>query len=490
MPDLSRTLSAILDAVDNALVATEHGRVLHANRAFARLFDVDATTLVNERLDVALKERGIGPTQLASLASGDLTITHRDQSTHRAKKRSAVPIVIDGRRIEITTFDAITSMAFDAEAIEQRDRLASAGMISAMAMHEMRSVLASTMLDVGVALEAMVQLPHDETTLGPLAEVHHVMLEIEQQTQRMHTLTTDFMDLVAPQESTTGFVDISATVTRVLRMLQSQSGSTTSLTAELGEVALVVASELRVQQILVNLVTNAFQALAERGGPGRVVVRTRERGGEVVLEVEDNGPGIAPNLSNRIFEPMFTTKRRGLGTGLGLFIVRRIADDLGARVRVESVVGTGTKFTVTFDHIVARSASGAVVLHPEREEGPESRILVVDADLSTLGQLRSEVPRSELTVARSLEEGERLLGRRQFDLVLVDGALAEEELPRALEAMTRTHGYQPAHFVVMLPQGSDERLRSWARGAGYAVTTKPLRAAPLVSQLLQPRAPR
>ncbi len=488
MSDPRGAITALLDAIDSAVVATESGRVVYANRAFRRVFALGDRAVEGRAIVQVLTGYGIDASALSPLVTSDVTITRSDQSVVVLRKGVASPIELEGRRLDVMTFTDVTTQRIDGEALEHRDRLASAGMMCAMAMHEMKSVIGSTMLDVAIALEAMLRLPHDDTTLGALGEVHESLQDIEQQTRRMQTLTTNFMEFVAPQEATTGFVDLSATARRVVQMLRPQTPGPESLTADVEDVALVVADELRVQQVLVNLVTNAIQALATHEHPGHIVVRTREADDHVLVEVADDGPGIPSDLQKRVFEPMFTTKRRGVGTGLGLFIVKRIVDDLGAKLDLESTPGAGTTFAVRFDRLVPRSESGAVVLTPD--ERTESKILVVDADLSTVGLIRSEVPTSELTVARSLEECDRLLKRRQFDLVFLDTSLGDDALQKKLEMMTFAHGHHPERIVLMVPYGSNDGVRSWADKAGYAVTTKPIQAAPLVSRLLQAPAPR
>jgi signal transduction histidine kinase len=105
---------------------------------------------------------------------------------------------------------------------------------------------------------------------------------------------------------------------------------------------------VRFSQVVTNLVENAVDASATKGG-GAIDVRLSTREDNLLLEVEDAGTGIAPEILQRIFEPMFTTKPFGQGTGLGLSIVHDIVTgDFGGAVEVESRPDEGTKFTVRF----------------------------------------------------------------------------------------------------------------------------------------------
>ncbi|WP_239518956.1 sensor histidine kinase, partial [Klebsiella oxytoca] len=79
-------------------------------------------------------------------------------------------------------------------------------------------------------------------------------------------------------------------------------------------------------QVIANLVINAQQALADQPGPRRIFLSTRFEEGQVLLEVADNGPGVSPGMSPRIFEPYFTTKPAGVGTGIGLSICKTVVE--------------------------------------------------------------------------------------------------------------------------------------------------------------------
>jgi signal transduction histidine kinase len=108
-------------------------------------------------------------------------------------------------------------------------------------------------------------------------------------------------------------------------------------------------------QVLSNLVQNAIEAVQE--GTGWVRVRGRVEGDEIVLSVKDNGPGIPPEVLQRLFTPFFTTKGPGRGTGLGLTITRRVVQSLGGTLRVSSTVGQGTEFVAHLPRAQRRPAA-------------------------------------------------------------------------------------------------------------------------------------
>jgi signal transduction histidine kinase len=112
-----------------------------------------------------------------------------------------------------------------------------------------------------------------------------------------------------------------------------------------GEIPAITCAPSQINQVLLNLVNNAAQAI--ESGKGVITLTTRRVDAEhVAVEVQDNGKGIPPEVLPKIFDPFFTTKDVGKGTGLGLSIVYKIVQQHGGSISVDSAVGVGTKFTV------------------------------------------------------------------------------------------------------------------------------------------------
>jgi len=121
------------------------------------------------------------------------------------------------------------------------------------------------------------------------------------------------------------------------------------------ELPLIQADPNRLEQVIINLLLNARDAIAEKCEDAdcpqearRISLRTRGRRRTVLLEVADTGVGIAPEVLNRLFEPFFTTKQVGKGTGLGLSISYGIVQEYGGAIHVRSRPGQGARFVLTF----------------------------------------------------------------------------------------------------------------------------------------------
>jgi signal transduction histidine kinase len=132
-------------------------------------------------------------------------------------------------------------------------------------------------------------------------------------------------------------------VAAALRMTRSRLHPRCQVELELGELPVMLGRPGQIAQVLVNLLVNAAQAMPEGG---RIFISTRADGDEAVLTVRDTGMGMAPEVRERIFQPFFTTKPVGEGTGLGLSVVHGIVVDHKGHILVESEPGQGTTFTL------------------------------------------------------------------------------------------------------------------------------------------------
>jgi signal transduction histidine kinase/ActR/RegA family two-component response regulator len=191
-------------------------------------------------------------------------------------------------------------------------------------------------------------------------------------------------------------------------------------------VPLLAADPDRLQQVVLNLVANAQQAIEQGSAEGRGVIRVATRcgaDGRLQLEVSDDGPGISPELLERIFDPFFTTKPASAGTGLGLSIVREIVREHGGQIQAANRPGGGAVFTVELPLPQPERAEAPLRLRkrPQRP-APGARVLVVE-DEPTVAQLITDVLREEgMHVEVLLDAGDALAraARRSFDLVICD----------------------------------------------------------------------
>ena len=139
-----------------------------------------------------------------------------------------------------------------------------------------------------------------------------------------------------------------------------------------------MADEHQLIQVLLNVLTNAEQAMRATRGRGRLVVRTSSPGNWIKISISDDGPGIRPNDLGRVFEPFFTTKSVGDGTGLGLSISHGIVSQHGGEIWAESTLGEGTTFHIELPAAPPQAREEPPPAVPEQAPTKASRPLLVD----------------------------------------------------------------------------------------------------------------
>jgi signal transduction histidine kinase len=239
---------------------------------------------------------------------------------------------------------------------EQAERLAALGRLAAGLAHEIRNPLGS----IAGSIELL-------RTGGTLSEEDQELCEIvEREAARLNDLVGDMLDLSRPRAPAKTTVEL-ASVARDLVKLAAKSGRGADVRAryEGPSSAPVLADAAQMRQVVWNLMRNAIQASS---AGDEVVVRVRDTGrGDRLLEVVDHGPGIPPEALPRLFDAFFTTRSHGVG--IGLAVVKRILDDHGFSVEVDSEEGRGTTLRV---RIPAASALEPIEAPPPSSSVPSS----------------------------------------------------------------------------------------------------------------------
>ncbi len=163
--------------------------------------------------------------------------------------------------------------------------------------------------------------------------------------RRIQQIVKDLRVFARLDESDLNEVDLNAGIESTVNIVLGHAKKKqVRVEMELKPLPLVTCYPAKINQVIMNLVSNAIDASHEGGA---VTVRSDVHGQGVKIEVEDRGCGIEPAVRERIFDPFFTTKPVGVGTGLGLSISYGIVTDHGGTIEVDSIIGEGTKFTIT-----------------------------------------------------------------------------------------------------------------------------------------------
>jgi CheY-like chemotaxis protein len=288
-------------------------------------------------------------------------------------------------------------------------------------------------------------------------------------------------------ERPTTLSDVGEVLSSVLRMVGAAVRLRANVVVEVGALPPVHGASSRLAQLFTNLVVNALQALPPRPlDENRLVVRARcdasEAGPVVVVEIADNGVGVAPEVRPRLFEPFFTTKP-GEGTGLGLYVCRKIVDGLGGRIEVESALGVGTTFRVT---LPAAPEAGSDPNRTVRDEtatgalapGRRMRILLVDDEPNLLRVVSRVLEEHEVVAVESgREAAARFDAGERFDLVLCDLMLRD------------LSGVELFHRIVALEPSARTRVLFLSGGAFTEEAAAFLELLPAAQLLEKPFTP-
>src|SRR5687767_12715663 len=224
----------------------------------------------------------------------------------------------------------------------QAEKLAALGQTISGVAHELNNPLATIL----TWAERLSQRPPSEIDEKTRRGLETILRESERAAKIVRNLLT----FARKRQSTRMMVDLNQVVreTLSLRSYEQRITNINIVDALAPDLPQVFADAHQVQQVLINLIINAEQAMLTANGRGTLAVRSWHDAAReaVVLEITDDGPGIAEELQPKIFDPFFTTKEVGKGTGLGLTVAYAIVQEHGGQIRLSSSPGTGASFFV------------------------------------------------------------------------------------------------------------------------------------------------
>jgi signal transduction histidine kinase len=182
---------------------------------------------------------------------------------------------------------------------------------------------------------------------GGLALAAELLADATEGAQRIRDLVRDLLSLSRAGERSRAPLVVADVLEQTLRLVSRSLTARAELVRDFQATREIEGDRARLGQVFLNLLQNAIDACGPAAGRAhRIHVRTRDSARGVCIEIEDNGPGIPDELASRIFAPFFTTKSQGAGTGLGLYISRRIVAEHGGTVELGQAVSGGALFRV------------------------------------------------------------------------------------------------------------------------------------------------
>ncbi len=437
--DGRRSWQEVVDAISPALCIVDRGgRIRRANRAFADLVNAPPAGLIGRPwqafvppewttdLQRALEQQGAG--REVELRTGDRTYAV-----------TVVPISSTDRTTVVLLFDDQTERRRLQDQLIQSEKMSAIGQLIAGIAHDLNNPLASV---VGFA-DYLTEVPSVPPALREPLSV------IQEEAERASNIVKNLLSFARKQEHQRRPIPLKPLLDATFLLLRNQ------LMAHRVDGVLEVEADLpvpdidsnQIQQVFVNLINNAAQAIASTGRPGTVVVRARRWLDGVAIDVVDDGPGMSEGLAAQVFEPFFTTKPEGEGTGLGLSISQGIVREHGGRIMLATEEGRGSTFTVQ----LPLATQPLVPAEDVRPGAPARRlkVLVVDDEPHILHYMRAtleawgHIP----VVASDGEEALALVGNDDFDLLISDLRMPRLGGREFYEELARRRPQQAARLV-------------------------------------------
>jgi len=385
--------TAVEQSAESVLITDPEGRIEYVNPAYERITGYSREEVLGKSPGI-LKSGQTEPYQYKllweTITSGKVwrgKIVNKKKDGSLFTEEMTIAPVKDGQG-RITHFVAvkrdITRQNQLKKIVRQTQKMQAIGTLAGGIAHDFNNILTAIL---GFAELSALQCEDNELLKNNIEEIITA-------SERAGQLVRQILTFSRQTEQNISSLRIDLIVKEALRLLRASLPRNIELEIDIRSKALVRADPTQIHQVVMNLCTNAYQAMdEERTGRIRVVLDTTEvgyhegvdlgnipAGHYVVLQVQDNGHGIADEHLNRIFEPYFTTRKKNEGTGLGLAVVHGIVQEHRGAIKVESTPGHGSQFSVYLPEIAEEEEKKSAPQKKEQQNG-QGRILVVDDEL-------------------------------------------------------------------------------------------------------------
>jgi PAS domain S-box-containing protein len=491
--NVSLLQSSIESTTDGLLVVDTKGRVVTFNQRFAQLWRIPADVLEardSSALLSSVMDQLKAPEQFRAKIKELLSQPQAEAfdvlefKDGRIFERYSIPQRQDGEPVgRVWSFRDVTERTQSEQALRQTEKLAAMGSLLAGVAHELNNPLS--------VILGQAELLRRTAGSGPLAQKAD---QIAQAAGRCASIVGNFLALARQRPAERRRVALNEVVREALDIVSyplRMDGVDVVLDLD-PELPVLVGDPHQLHQVVLNLITNAQDAMRGTDGPKMMVVSTTydKADRRLRLEVSDTGPGIPADVRSRLFEPFFTTKPQGQGTGLGLSLCRGIVENHGGTILAESEEGKGALFRVHLPLELRRDAEPEAGADPDQRKG--GRILVVDDEAHVAGVLAEmlAVDGHRIDVAQNGALALDRLRRDSYDLVLSDIRMPELDGLGLYQEVRRLHPEMARRFVFLTGDRLSAETGKFLSSAGAPSLAKPFHLDEVLSvvrRMLQAR---
>ncbi len=377
--------------------------------------------------------------------------------------------VSDRKRLEDQTRDLYHQLL-------QAEKMAALGQTISGVAHELNNPLATIL----TWAERLSQRPADEN-------LRRGLNAILSESERAAKIVRNLLTFARKRHTTRTMVDINQVVreTLALRSYEQRVTNVSVIDALAAGLPQIFADAHQLQQVLLNLVINAEQAMLSANGRGALVVRTwHDAERDVVrLEVNDDGPGVPEEVRAKIFDPFFTTKEVGKGTGLGLTVAYAIVQEHGGRIWMESPPGSGASFFVelpTSDAVMRPAPTPPAPVHEGTHPG--ASVLVVEDEPALAAAVAEGLTDAGFQVDRA-GDGEEALARvqdRDYDLIVCDLKMPRVDGMQFYRAIATTRSVLATRVIFVTGDVAGTDAEHFLEETGCRWLAKPFRLSDLL----------
>jgi two-component system NtrC family sensor kinase len=452
-----------------AVVGT-NGAVLRANKALAGLAGLAEADLVGRNFCQTLFGSSEAVSSLIEAAHrGERTVPMvvRPDESHQVLRLTAAPLAAAERGSVVILIEDVTEQrALEAQII-QSDKMASIGQLVSGVAHELNNPLTSI---AGLSELLLERPPHPELPREHLRVIHD-------QAERAGRIVRNLLTFARKGVAEKTAVDLNDVVTRtsLLIMYELQLHGI-ELESQLSPTPpIVVGDRYELQQVLLNLVTNAVQAVSglPADAPRRITLATSRAEDRAVLLVRDNGPGVPRHLAPYLFTPFFTTKAPGEGTGLGLSVSYGLVKAHDGDLSYEPSAEGGAEFRVSLPLFSAELADLVNPVATENGGHDRGRILVVDEDPAVHRMLSALFSPDgyEVETVQNGEQALKMATEREYDLIIADRRMGAGATDRFTQVLLDSCPHVRDRLVVACSR--DEALSAASDQPAVRTVTKP-----------------